>query len=84
MQHTGFPHLLLRPPPSTPQVQEHSFNTPYQLACPAHLPEADRPSDGLSYSSRLQRGDVLVGGSDGLFDNMWDTQLAELVASTLR
>jgi hypothetical protein len=30
------------------------------------------------------RGDVLVAGSDGLFDNMWDTQLAEVVAGVIR
>jgi protein phosphatase PTC7 len=66
------------------QIQEHSFNTPFQLACPQFLPASDRPQGGLTYSTRLQKGDVIVAGSDGLFDNMWDTQLAELVASAVR
>lgn len=67
-----------------PQIQEHAFNTPFQLASPQFLPACDRPQGGLTYSARLAQGDVLVAGSDGLFDNMWDTQLAELVATALR
>lgn len=66
------------------QVQEHSFNTPFQLADPQRLPGCDRPQGGLDYSTRLQRGDVVVAGSDGLFDNMWDIQLAELVTAAIR
>lgn len=76
---------ISQPPLLLPtQVQEHAFNTPFQLACPQILAASDRPHDGLTYSTRLMRGDVLVAGSDGLFDNMWDTQLAEVVAGVIR
>jgi hypothetical protein len=66
------------------QIQEHSFNTPYQLAHLGHMPNADTAGMGLGYSLGLAPGDVVVAGSDGLFDNMWDDQLEELVAKGLR
>jgi hypothetical protein len=65
----------------TSDVQEHSFNTPFQLAHQELLPITDNAADGLNYQLQLQPGDVLVAGSDGLFDNMWDHQLAALVAA---
>jgi hypothetical protein len=60
------------------QVQMHSFNCPFQLASPTLWPQADTPDDADVYEVDLQPGDVLVLGSDGLFDNMWDSEL-ELV-----
>lgn len=66
------------------QVQEHAFNTPFQLAHLRFVSGADTAGMGLSYSLPLAPGDVLVAGSDGLFDNMWDHQLAGLVAQGVR
>lgn len=54
---------------------------PYQLANPLVLPETDWPSDAELYSFELQEGDVIVMGSDGLFDNMWDEDLTRIVNS---
>ena len=34
-------------------------------------------------TTSLRQGDVLVAGSDGLFDNVDDTALAELITSSL-
>jgi len=57
----------------------HEFNMPYQIANPAILPETDWPSDAELYSFELREGDVIVMGSDGLFDNVWDDDLARIV-----
>jgi protein phosphatase PTC7 len=65
-------------------VQEHAFNTPFQLGHLGLLPHADTVGMGLGYSLGLAPGDVLVAGSDGLFDNMWDDQLEQLVERGLR
>ena len=59
----------------------HDFNMPYQLANPMILPETDWPSDADIYSFELQEGDVIVMGSDGLFDNVWDDDLTRIVNS---
>ncbi len=57
---------------------------PLQLACAELLPGADGPEDADVYELDLARGDVLVLGTDGLWDNMWDTQLVKLVAAELQ
>ncbi len=58
---------------------------PYQLACPQFLPETDIAADDADTSSfALQPGDIVVLGSDGLFDNVWDEQLKDVVAAGLR
>uniref|UniRef100_A0A061R614 Protein phosphatase n=1 Tax=Tetraselmis sp. GSL018 TaxID=582737 RepID=A0A061R614_9CHLO len=63
------------------EVQQHEFNMPYQLACPKVLPETDLASDADLYEVDVEDGDVVVLGSDGLFDNMWDEQLVGVVTS---
>ena len=66
------------------QVQQHQFNMPLQLACAELLPGADGPEDADVYELDLANGDVLVLGTDGLWDNMWDAQLVKLVAAELQ
>jgi len=61
-------------------VQEHLWNCPYQLSHPKLFPQSDTVADAAVSSLQLQRGDVLVVGTDGLFDNMWEEQLLEVVA----
>jgi protein phosphatase PTC7 len=65
-------------------IQEHAFDTPFQLADLDRYPSADCAASALRYNIALQRGDVIVAGSDGLFDNVWDHQLLELVQGGLR
>ncbi len=62
------------------QVQEHAWNMPYQLAWPEALPDTDRARDAAVARVQLARGDVLVLGTDGVFDNAWEEQLVGLVA----
>ena len=62
------------------QAQQHSFNCPYQLASPTKWPEADKPEDADVYEIELLPGDIVILGSDGLFDNMWNYELEAIVA----
>lgn len=60
------------------EEQQHSFNCPYQLG--TH-PTSDRPNDAESYRIRVQRGDIVILGSDGLFDNLQDEEILEVVVA---
>ena len=62
----------------------HSFNCPFQLASAELWPQADSADDADVYEVDLQPGDVIIMGSDGLFDNMWDAQLEKIVAAHLK
>lgn len=61
-------------------VQEHAWNQPYQLSHP-HFNVANTPDDALEYSFHVEAGDVIILGSDGFFDNLWDDEIAEAVAA---
>ena len=56
--------------------QEHEFGRPYQLG---HHAASDRPEDAMLHTARLAPGDVLILGSDGLWDNLHDVEIAERV-----
>ena len=56
--------------------QEHEFGRPYQLG---HHRASDRPEDAMLHSARLAGGDVVVMGSDGLWDNLHDSEVAQTV-----
>mmetsp|Transcript_4587 Transcript_4587/g.6977 ORF Transcript_4587/g.6977 Transcript_4587/m.6977 type:complete len:267 (-) Transcript_4587:619-1419(-) len=53
----------------------HYFDCPYQLS----EDSPDRPRDGTILTTKLVPGDVIVTGSDGVFDNLDDEQLLEIV-----
>ena len=57
-------HIKYRSP-----QQEHSFGHPYQLG---HHEAADEPEDAMLSTMPVYPGDVVVVGSDGLFDNLYD------------
>lgn len=60
------------------EEQQHGFNFPYQLGKVEgkggqYLPHGgDRPSDSDVYQIALKENDIIIMGSDGLFDNLWD------------
>jgi protein phosphatase PTC7 len=54
----------------------HYFDCPYQLSDDS----PDRPRDGTTLAAELFRGDVVVAGSDGVFDNLSDADVCEIVA----
>ncbi|OHT02412.1 Protein phosphatase PTC7 like protein [Tritrichomonas foetus] len=49
----------------------HGFNFPYQLGSA----KRDNPSDGTYDIVPIQPGDVIVAGSDGLWDNVWNNDI---------
>tara|TARA_Y100000996_G_scaffold311707_1_gene248058 strand:- start:53 stop:802 length:750 start_codon:yes stop_codon:yes gene_type:complete len=56
---------------------QHRFNYPYQLGIgeDGQPHGQDRPEDAQEYSMELEKGDIIVMGSDGLFDNLWPKQI---------
>ncbi|KAJ1648945.1 hypothetical protein IWQ61_009814 [Dispira simplex] len=55
------------------EEQQHSFNYPYQIGTGC----ADRPEDAHVFTVKVQLGDIIVLGSDGLFDNLFDEDILE-------
>ncbi|MQM13109.1 hypothetical protein Taro_046033 [Colocasia esculenta] len=59
--------------------QQKSFNQPYQLGAAS---SGDAPLDALRITFAVERGDLVVAGSDGLFDNLFDHELAGVLVSS--
>ena len=55
----------------------HFFECPYQLS----VDSPDRPRDGTRLNLELVRGDLIVMGSDGIFDNLTDQEILDAIAS---
>ncbi|PAN07241.2 hypothetical protein PAHAL_1G318600 [Panicum hallii] len=55
--------------------QQHHFNCPYQLSANG----GDRVADADVGGMPVMDGDVVVIGTDGLFDNVFDVELEQLV-----
>lgn len=62
-------------------VQQYGFNFPYQLASGTG---GDLPSSGQVFAITVTSGDVIVAGTDGLFDNLYDNEIAALVVQAVR
>eukprot|EP01125_Pyxidicula_operculata_P021586 TRINITY_DN8397_c0_g1_i1.p1 TRINITY_DN8397_c0_g1~~TRINITY_DN8397_c0_g1_i1.p1 ORF type:complete len:315 (-),score=71.87 TRINITY_DN8397_c0_g1_i1:156-1100(-) len=54
--------------------QQHYFNAPFQLGESDDLPE-----HGDTYQFQLQDGDVIIMASDGVWDNMYDKDLSQII-----
>ena len=65
-------------------MQQHEFNCPYQLGSPELVPETDTADDAVVYELDAEQGDILVLGTDGLFDNMWNDELERIVNTHLQ
>lgn len=67
------------------EEQQHGFNFPFQLGKVEgrdgkYYPHGqDRPHHGETYEIMLKEGDIIIFGSDGIFDNMWDKDILDLV-----
>ncbi|KAI8639769.1 phosphatase 2C-like domain-containing protein [Parasitella parasitica] len=61
------------------EEQQHSFNFPYQLGTSS----PDRPKDAQSFTVTVEKGDIIIMGSDGLFDNLFDKEILSIVKSQL-
>lgn len=54
----------------------HYFDCPYQLS----EDSPDRPKDGTTLTTKLAPGDIIVAGSDGVFDNLEDSEIVRLTS----
>ena len=57
--------------------QQSAFNTPYQLGIDEGC---NTPADADLYKGSLKTGDVIVMGTDGLFDNLHDHEILSVLA----
>ncbi len=57
------------------QIAIHSFNFPFQLG----QGSPDQPEDGVVAGIKLKPEDIIVMATDGLWDNLFEEQVAELV-----
>ena len=55
----------------------HFFDCPYQLGDDS----PDRPKDGTKLQAEIFPGDIIVAGSDGVFDNLSDADVCDIVGS---
>ncbi|XP_051126960.1 probable protein phosphatase 2C 80 isoform X2 [Andrographis paniculata] len=62
-------------------VQQHGFNFTYQLE---RSNRSDPPSSGQVFKISVAPGDVVVAGSDGLFDNLYNKEIAAIVGDAVR
>nr|BAU61579.1 serine/threonine phosphatase, family 2C [Gonium pectorale] len=60
----------------TPQ-QQHGFNFPYQIGSADSM--SDSPSSAQRFVVALQQGDLIVLGTDGLWDNCFDEEVASVL-----
>jgi len=58
--------------------QQHSFNFPYQIGTGS----ADRPDHSQRIAVTVQPGDVIIAGTDGLWDNLYDEDILEVLAES--
>jgi len=56
--------------------QQHSFNFPYQLGTGS----ADMPFHAVNVTVNIQPGDLVIVGSDGLWDNLFDDEIVEVTS----
>jgi len=65
---------------------QHRFNAPYQIAvCPPERGGTcimNEPKDAALHKMRIKNGDMIILGTDGLFDNMYDEHIVDLVTKT--
>ncbi|CAG8499872.1 2029_t:CDS:2 [Diversispora eburnea] len=55
------------------EILQHSFNFPFQLGTGS----CDTPQKAKSYKIKIQKGDIVILGSDGLFDNVFEEDLLD-------
>ena len=59
------------------EQQQHSFNFPYQLC--GQKKYSDDPDSAEVFELNVEAGDIVVCGTDGLFDNMYTEEILGLV-----
>ena len=59
-------------------ITQHVFNTPRQLAASAH--NSDRPTEGAVAAWPAAGGELLILGTDGLWDNLGEEEVRAVLA----
>ncbi|XP_055834613.1 probable protein phosphatase 2C 55 isoform X1 [Solanum dulcamara] len=62
-------------------VQQHDFNFTYQLESGS---AGDSPSSGEVFKITVAAGDVIIAGTDGLFDNLYSSDITAVVVHATR
>ncbi|KAG6729572.1 hypothetical protein I3843_01G031600 [Carya illinoinensis] len=62
-------------------VQQHGFNFTYQLESGNG---GDLPSSGQVFTIPVTAGDVIIAGTDGLFDNLYNNEVTAVVVHAVR
>lgn len=66
------------------EEQQHYFNTPFQLAVAPTVLEgmvlSDSPESAQTSSFAVQAGDIILLGTDGLFDNMKEEMILQHIS----
>lgn len=62
-------------------VQQHDFNFTYQLESGSY---GDLPSSGQVFTVPVAPGDVIIAGTDGLFDNLYNNEITAVVVHAVR
>ncbi|KAL4584348.1 hypothetical protein LXL04_008947 [Taraxacum kok-saghyz] len=62
-------------------AQQHDFNFTYQLENGSN---SDLPSSGQAFSIGVAPGDVIIAGTDGLFDNLYNNDITAIVVHAVR
>ncbi|KAF8041076.1 hypothetical protein BT93_B3101 [Corymbia citriodora subsp. variegata] len=65
-------------------TQEYGFNCPYQLGRWTGMDRYSTPSSAQSYEVEVREGDIIVAGTDGLFDNLFVEQIKEAAEAGIR
>ncbi|RGB34515.1 phosphatase 2C-like domain-containing protein [Rhizophagus diaphanus] len=55
------------------EEQQHSFNYPYQLGTGSII----TPKDSQQFTVKIQLGDIIIMGSDGIFDNLFENDIID-------
>lgn len=59
------------------EEQSHSFNYPYQLGT-----GGDAPAKAHCIQCTMKKGDLIVMGSDGLFDNLYPDEITDVIKAS--
>ncbi|KAA8528629.1 hypothetical protein F0562_035984 [Nyssa sinensis] len=62
-------------------VQQHDFNFTYQLESGNG---SDLPTSGQVFTIPVAPGDVIIAGTDGLFDNLYSNEVTAVVVHAMR
>ncbi|KAJ9520107.1 hypothetical protein QJQ45_030034 [Haematococcus lacustris] len=65
-------------------AQQHQFNMPFQLSHPSIIESPDDADSADVTTVSIQVGDVIVLATDGLYDNMFDDEIAAICTQAMQ